>query len=149
VQLIEDFAIFGVTCNVSCPRAVNFKLKLTLNFDENVHQLKESILRCFSRERHRRRSHFDGILSSLFLKRTDVESFYWVVERFRTFLFIYERVLFGFFIIDFHWVTFSFFIWPRRFQEKTSLTKDLLSFILSNKNKNFEFTFKLGIVALN
>ena len=29
---------------------------------ECVHQFKESILRCFSRERQRKQSHFDGIL---------------------------------------------------------------------------------------
>jgi hypothetical protein len=41
VQLIEDFTIFSVTCNVSCPRAVNFELKLMLNLDKSVQQFRE------------------------------------------------------------------------------------------------------------
>ena len=40
-QLIESSAIFGVTINVSCTRAVNFESKLTLNSDESVQQFRE------------------------------------------------------------------------------------------------------------
>jgi hypothetical protein len=108
VQLIEGSAIFAVTCNVSYLRVDTSELKLTLNSDERVqqfrerqrmrsfllrlmldyleciHQFKEFILMCFSREHHRNRRDIDGILSSPFQKRFARESFCLIVELFRT-----------------------------------------------------------------
>ena len=73
IQLNEDSAIFGISCNVSCSRAVNFESKLMLNSDESVHQFKESILRCFSGKRQRKLSDFDGILSWPVQKKNGVK----------------------------------------------------------------------------
>jgi hypothetical protein len=43
VEFLEDSGIFGVACNVSCPRALNFELKLTLNLDVSVQQFRERL----------------------------------------------------------------------------------------------------------
>jgi hypothetical protein len=67
--------------------ATSLLLKMMLDCLECVHQFKESILRCFSRERHRKRSHFDGILFSPFQKRMDGDSFYWIINGSERFLY--------------------------------------------------------------
>ena len=52
-----------------------FFLRMMLDCLECVHQFKESILKCFSRERQRKRSHFDGIFFWPFQKeRTETHS---------------------------------------------------------------------------
>jgi hypothetical protein len=61
------------TCRVSEPSI--FELKLTLILDGSAQQF---------REHHREWSHFDTILSALFQKRTDENSFSSIMERFRT-----------------------------------------------------------------
>ncbi len=108
VQVIVDSTIFGIIFNVSRFRAVNLNqnwrkiqverfhslenvgecvlsfLRMILDCLEFVHQFKESIRSCFSRERQRKRSYFGENLSWPFQKRIARDSFYRLKERSKT-----------------------------------------------------------------